>query len=317
MHSIITYASNHSFDYKTNKSIYNILNGKKSHQTFFDACSQQLLSLYHSLPKLKYPSFERFLDTYDNQNTDISIHPRYTYDSMIQTFSCIQLLIQTITHFKNNHLNFIPITQQITVQSRVKQIYSKILEQNLVDDFEKEIEQIFHFIDEKCSNNCLIHYYLQGYEEPMYTRQQVSLIEGIPVTKLFVLELNNLVQMMFALENDKQFPILTQTIILPTLLNKTTITYHQLLKELSMDEVAVTQNVKINTIEDHVLELFIKGYFSEYQTFVNGPQTSEFIAFYDQNRGQRLKLYKEEFDRLTYFQIKLLIVGIERGELIA
>ena len=47
----------------------------------------------------------------------------------------------------------------------------------------------------------------------MYTRQQVSLIEGIPVTKLFVLELNNLV-MMFALENDKQFPILTQTIIL-------------------------------------------------------------------------------------------------------
>ena len=56
------------------------------------------------------------------------------------------------------------------------------------------------------------------------------LIEGIPVTKLFVLELNNLVQMMFALENDKQFPILTQTIILPTLLNKTTITYHQLLK---------------------------------------------------------------------------------------
>ena len=34
MHSIITYASNHSFDYKTNKSIYNILNGKKSHQTF-------------------------------------------------------------------------------------------------------------------------------------------------------------------------------------------------------------------------------------------------------------------------------------------
>ena len=151
----------------------------------------------------------------------------------------------------------------------------------------------------------------------MYTRQQVSLIEDIPVTKLFELELNNLVQMMFALENDKQFTILTQTIILPTLLNKTTITYHQLLKGLSMDEAAVTQNVKINTIEDHVLELFIKGYFSEYQTFVNGPQTSEFIAFYYQNRGHRLKLYKEEFDQLSYFQIKLLIVGIERGELSA
>ncbi|PTE73936.1 hypothetical protein BUY44_03525, partial [Staphylococcus devriesei] len=61
MHSIISYASTHAFNYKTDKSIYNILSGKKTHQTFFDACSQQLLSLYHSFPKLKYPSFERFI----------------------------------------------------------------------------------------------------------------------------------------------------------------------------------------------------------------------------------------------------------------
>lgn len=317
MHSIITYASNHSFEYKTNKSIYNILIGKKSHQTFFDACSQQLLSLYHSLPKLKYPSFERFLNSNDDQNINITIHPRFTYDSIIQTFSCIQLLIQTMTHYKNNHLDFIPITQQVTVQNKVKQLYSTIIESDLIDDLENEIEQLFHIIHETCNGNCLIHYYLQGYEEPMYTRQQVSLIEDIAVTDLFVHELNNLVQIMFALEHKEQFPILSQTIILPTLLNKTTITYHQLLKGLSMNEAAVTQNVKINTIEDHVLELFIKGYFTSYQQYVSTTDYSSFIEFYHQNRGYRLKIYKEQFNQLSYFQIKLLIIGIERGELSA
>ncbi|MFG6168652.1 hypothetical protein ACF7P6_08705, partial [Staphylococcus aureus] len=58
MQHIIKTALQQTFNYKTNKSIYNILVGKKSHQTFFDACSQQQLSLYHSLPLLKYPSFE-------------------------------------------------------------------------------------------------------------------------------------------------------------------------------------------------------------------------------------------------------------------
>ena len=45
-------------------------------------------------------------------------------------------------------------------------------------------------------------------------------------------------------------------------------------------------------------------------------KTSEFIAFMIKTED-KIKLYKEEFDQLTYFQIKLLIVGIERGELIA
>ncbi|MDU7023954.1 MAG: hypothetical protein E6350_12425, partial [Staphylococcus epidermidis] len=61
MYNILSYAMSHAFNYKTNKSIYNILIGKKSHQTFFDASSQQLLSLYHSLPNLKYSTFEQFI----------------------------------------------------------------------------------------------------------------------------------------------------------------------------------------------------------------------------------------------------------------
>ena len=128
MYQIIKYACQHAFNYKTNKSIYNILTGKKSHQTFFDASSQQLLSLYHSLPRLKYPSFERYLNELNDEEPKINIktHPRCTYDSLINTFNCIQLLIQTVSQSLHNDFRFIPITQQTYIQQRVKDIYQHI-----------------------------------------------------------------------------------------------------------------------------------------------------------------------------------------------
>lgn len=41
------------------------------------------------------------------------------------------------------------------------------------------------------------------------------------------------------------------------------------------------------------------------------------MNFITKHRGERLKAYKQAFPNLSYFEIKLMIVGIERGELIA
>ncbi|GGG84881.1 hypothetical protein E2558_04010 [Staphylococcus pragensis] len=315
MYDIFSYAYRHTFNYKTDKSIYNILCGKKSHQTFFDACSQQLLSLYHSFPKLKYPSFEQYVQNNESNQIQLKIHTRFTYDSLINTYSCIQLLVQSITHYLNNELKFIPISQQLKVQQRVKQVYLDIINHELIEDFQEELSQLFHTIYTQNDNCCYIHYYLQGFDEQMYTRQQVSLIEDIPITDLFTLELNDLVELMYALEQKDQFPILSKLIILPPLLNKTALSQKQLLRGITMDEVAVIQNVKVNTIEDHVLELFIKGYFHEYTDYVDEHFIYDFEKFYVNNRGERLKIYKNQFEQLSYFQIKLIIVGIERGDI--
>ena len=39
------------------------------------------------------------------------------------------------------------------------------------------------------------------------------------------------------------------------------------------------------------------------------------LQYYDHHIGLRLREYKQAFEDLTYFQIKLIIVGIERGDL--
>ncbi|PTE68150.1 hypothetical protein BUY44_11830, partial [Staphylococcus devriesei] len=128
---------------------------------------------------------------------------RYTYDSLINTFSSIQLLVQSISHYLNKHLDFTPVSQHIMIQQKVKQLYIEIIQNNLFTHFQEEIERLFTIINQNNKNHCYLHYYLQGYEESMYTRQQVSLIENVPIKELFVFELNNLVDMMFAIESKK------------------------------------------------------------------------------------------------------------------
>ena len=122
---------------------------------------------------------------------------------------------------------------------------------------------------------------------------------------------------MLQLKDSTKYPILSQAIILSPLLTNTYLSYQKLKSGLNLKEFANLQNVKLNTIEDHILEMYIKGYLIDYTLFINKKDILEFINYYQKHRGERLKFYKEHFTDWTYFQIKLVIVGIERGDLIA
>ena len=64
----------------------------------------------------------------------------------------------------------------------------------------------------------------------MYTRQQISLIEDIKQSELFELEMNQLIDLLDEIEDESNYPILSQTIILPQLLNQTFLSYQKLLR---------------------------------------------------------------------------------------
>ncbi|WP_436956226.1 helix-turn-helix domain-containing protein [Staphylococcus sp. AS1337] len=317
MYNLILFAYTKSHNYKTEKSIFNIITGKKSHQTFFDACSQQLLSLYHSMPKLKYPLFEQYSSNSninEQQIQNIISHPRHTYDSLLNTFNALQLLTQTLSNIQHDNYQFVPITQHRTVHQKVKHLYKKISDEQLEKSFITELTSLFQSLTNH-NNDIYIHYYLQGFEESMYTRQQVSLIEAISQEMLFELEMRDLVTLMYEIENEEKYPLLHSLIILPTLLNKTEKTYLGIQNGLNFKQLAAQQNVKPNTIDDHILELFIKGYLTDYDSYLNHVEYKPFMTYYIANRSERLRSYKDNFSELSYFEIKLIIVGVERGEL--
>ena len=47
-----------------------------------------------------------------------------------------------------------------------------------------------------------------------------------------------------------------------------------------MEDIAAQQQVKINTIEDHVLEILIKGYMSNYDDYVELRRSTQFFEFF-------------------------------------
>lgn len=316
MYNILNFVHSQAHDYKTQKSIFNIITGKKSHQTFFDASSQHLLSFYHSLPNLKYHSFERILtETNDNHtNLTLKCNNKHTYDSMRNTFNALQLLIQTISCDIHKFYQFTPVSQQLQVQKQVKKLFNTIKKQQETDNFLAELQQLLTAIHDT-NGKTYIHYYLQGYNESMYTRQQVSLIENIPQHLLMELEYNDLVEMVTQLENNSKYPLLHQLVLHPPLLNKTEQTLHSILAQQSLNDILREQNVKINTIEDHLIELFIKGYLSDYETYVTTQMMGDFSHYYPEHSNERLRDMKARFSDLSYFQLKLLIVGYQRGEL--
>ena len=102
----------------------------------------------------------------------------------------------------------------------------------------------------------------------MYTRQQISLIEGIPQSELFEREMNELIDILNQLKDSTKYPILSSYHSF-TLLTNTYLSYQKLKSGLNLKEIAQLQNVKLNTIEDHILEMYIKGYLIDYTLFIN------------------------------------------------
>ena len=160
-----------------------------------------------------------------------------------------------------------------------------------------------------------LHYYLQGYDVSMYTRQQVSMITDQKQTTLYLHEYNQFVHMMFELEQTEQYPILAQCIMRPSLTIQANDTRQRLTTTQDVTRLANEKSVKENTIEDHILELFIKGYIDNYNDFVASDDIATLLSIYTATRDARLRYYKTQVEHLSYFQIKLIIIGYERGDL--
>ncbi|MHD0397661.1 helix-turn-helix domain-containing protein [Staphylococcus simulans] len=313
LNEIIQYIKKHTFHYKTDKSIYNILIGAKTHQTYFDACSQQLLSLYHSQPDLKYTSFERIY----HQNHEaiasipLKVSTRYTFESIQQTFQVLQLLVQTISFKQHHTLSFIPVSEISKVQKRVKKIYFELETHQHFQSFKTEIYQLFELLNQ-AQPHSILHYFLQGYDEVMYTNQQVSLIENLNISELAIIKMNDLVEMIHLIEDKTTFPILNQAIILPTLSINTKDTLKLVHSGSSLERIAHQEGVKVNTIEDHIIELYIKGYFTDYSLYLDSEKLNEFKAYYLGRQEERLRNFKAAFPDMSYFEIKLAITKLAR-----
>lgn len=313
MKHLIQYIYHHSSAYKTRKSIFNIIIGKKSHQTFFDAVSLNILSLFGCAPKLKFEQFEQIISQEENDIKEVQTSNSMTYQTLDGTFKAFQLLIQTVSYIQNNQRTFLPIASQVEIHDTVRQIYYEIEHQQLQEAFEQEVTSLFKLLSEK-HDIIYAHYLLTGYDEPMYTFSQISMIESIDINDLYTAHYEELLSIYLIIQNADQFPILSQCMMPLEVSDRVIQTLQLLQKGYTIEKIAQIEQVRETTVEDHILDLFMKNILTNYDDFLPTPY-NQFLKYYEDQPYQRLKLYKEQFDTLSYFELKLAIIGSAKGEL--
>ncbi|QLK86125.1 helix-turn-helix domain-containing protein [Staphylococcus sp. 17KM0847] len=312
MKSIITFAYQHANPHKSKKSIFNIITGKKSHQTFFDATSLEMLSLYGCAPTLTYDNFESIIKS-THPHISLPLQNHAPYAILQQTFTALQLLIQTLSYAKHGHMSFVPITSQIAVHQTVRRIYHHFHLKTHIQDVEDELYLLFQCLNAKHENSTA-HYYLTGYDEAMYTTKQVSLVTQQDMTTLTQIHYTDIVYLYDLLRDNTQFPILTYCLMHVPLSHTLMRTFVLLNQGRSIHDIAEQTHRTENTIHDHILALFIHNYIQDYTPYLMHNMI-DFIQFYNQHPYQKLRFYKENFEHLSYFEIKLAIIGIAKGDL--
>jgi len=290
---------------KTHKSIYNILIGKKTHQTYFDASIEHLKLYYGCLPNLKYNDFEIIVEQepIKNQNPIVG---NFFYQQAIQTVGTILLLIQMISQRKHEHFSYQPIINDKTIQFKAKELYISINNHH-EEEFIKEVNQLFEDIDHYFSG-IYVHYLLAGYRETPYTTEQISQIEEISIIELKerLVEEYQLIQI--TIQNQERYPILSQIKFQPKLHQQTLSTYQLLNQTYDIEQLAIMKNVKTHTIHDHIIEMYIKGYLTDMSKYIDDIKYSKFVNVFEDKPNQNLKYYYETLGEFTYFEIKLMYV---------
>ncbi len=290
---------------KTNKSIYNILIGKKSHQTYFDATIEHLKLYYGCLPNLKYHHFESIIEN-GSYSQYKPIKANTFYEQAYQTIQTILLVIQMVSHKKHDHSFYQPIINDKSIQFKAKELYIFIKN----DKFDLFINEIYELLEEIENefNTVYVHYLLTGFGETPYTIEQISLLEHIPVLELKSQLIQEFQYIQKCLENSEKYPILSK-IKFEASLNYQTLTTFQLLNQTTnIERLAELKNVKTHTIHDHIIEMYIKGYLIDKSLYIDDETYVNFIEVFEEKPNQNLKYYYEKLENLSYFEIKLMYV---------
>lgn len=305
MQEIIMKTLSMKHELKTNKSIYNILIGKKSHQTYFDATIEHLKLYYGCLPNLKYHHFESIIEN-ESHSQYKPIKANTFYEQAYQTIQTILLVIQMVSHKKHDHSFYQPIINDKSIQFKAKELYTFIKN----DKFELFINEIYELLEEVENefSAVYVHYLLTGFGETPYTIEQISLLEHIPVLELKSQLIQEFQYIQKCLENSEKYPILSKIKFEASLNYQTLTTFHLLNQTTDIEKLAELKSVKPHTIHDHIIEMYIKGYLTDKSLYIDEETYANFIEVFEEKPNQNLKYYFEKLEKLSYFEIKLMYV---------
>ncbi|MCU7556776.1 helix-turn-helix domain-containing protein [Macrococcus capreoli] len=305
MKTINRYIQSNYLQDKSVKSLWNLLKGARTQQTYFDAAMQNMLPVYELYPKVSIQAVEKLVKQKNDEQSHLHLYPYFYYASEIGFLGFV-LLLQTISEYLHHSTTYLPSTNRLFIQHHVKQLFIQIKTQDLFIDVAQEVERITQRV-EKETGHCIFIHLLYGHDiAPSSTEhiaKQYNMTKDEVESQLFIEK--NLILHLFKSE---QLPILHQLYVRAPLHLNTQDTYQRIIQGNTVEQITQQKGVRIHTVQDHIIEMIIKDYPIDTSIYLSDVEYETMLKVLQQHRFGKLKAYYELSPIKDYFKLKLAIV---------
>lgn len=337
-HQILLFIIHKLSGQRSENAPYYLLKGKKSGQTIQDVTYFQLHAFFSILPQLSKEDYDIGINELHNRDL-IQVEESLVYitEKGIATvgegkeflfngweyrgreqlfWERLDLVIQTLSQFQAKEKKFVPNQKDMAIQNFVKDflIQHNFREFNLSNDLKQEI---FRLLENPLLNDLhrtLFVYRLSGYKKTGLTWEQLSRYYDLTDmnAKINFLEcLHNILDNIDINTSPLLFS-LAKDIHLDTPLTDSAFKTNSLFeKGYTMEEIARIRKLKINTIEDHVIEIVSSDKNFSVSAFISSEQVEKILHLSKELHTKKLTVIKNRLPELTYFQVRL---ALTKGE---
>ncbi|MEH7254732.1 helix-turn-helix domain-containing protein [Neobacillus niacini] len=321
---------------RTIYSIYHLLNGKKSSQTLQDAHLFSLQKYFRILEPLPREAFDEIFNSLFEKKLVAPIgeqkfhltasgrdyllnqpQPLYMNGWRYQQYATLvwerlSLLTQVASNITFQETKYIPIQKNIDVHHWLKDFlrYSTLPKQKLGEFLFSELVDCLE--QARDINPAILVFRLTGYQQIGLTSAQTAKmlnIDSIQYHLEFINILHYLIQTIE--EKPTRFSVLSS--LLANLEQKDSLTLSSrktwtLLKQgFSLDEIASIRNLKVSTIEDHLVEFAINVKDFSINMFVEEEVQQKILEISRKEATRQLKVIRNSLKTASYFQIRLVL----------
>lgn len=328
---------------RTVYAVYHLLLGKKSAQTIQDGKLYRLSPLFQSFPYLKKESFSQYVKQLKDQKYikeeeeekdkwRVTEEGRAYLQEQLQRFPLspyingwrymnisglffirLTLLVQTLSHLVYNKSHFLPVSQDLKVQSWMKLFLKR--QHASRNELAKQLFSELHACLERCMPEEADIFLLQfsGFQRVGLTKKQVGEGYRIDEHRVHYIQLSVLHYcLQQIMENPSSYPLLNSLIpeadsSVP--LTVSTMKTWGLLKQGKMvDEVTAIRRLKRSTIEDHLVELALFVPSFSIDEYVPEQMQRRIVSAIETLKTNKLKEIKENLgEDVTYFQVRIVM----------
>lgn len=346
MHLLILYCLNVLNGERSIYAIYHILNGKKSSQTIQDIKLfhlERFFNTYKNFSRTELESIvkdlekEKFIVEKELLHFQLSLKGREAIEPFLRTYPFLNdlngwkysfdwifwqrltLFVQVISNSIHGEKRYLPIQKNKEAQKWVKSVLQTVplswkqLGRKLYDELIRALKEY------KYMSPAIIVTRLTGFKSIGLTKDQACELFHLEKELYHFQFISYLHFLLHTIETNKvKFPLLF--LMIEDLHHDAPITlsarktYHLIQKGYSIEEIAAMRNLKVNTIQDHIVELALNLENFQIDPYVNEEKREKILEAAKLSPTKQLKHIKQHIEDASYFEIRLVIARLRNEQ---